>query len=245
MPDAAEPAADWQRHADAAGHLHVDLTVPRDTLVGALNATSLLPEPDVVYVTETANTSEDLAELAPLVPAETTALVKDADPSLDRDLADWRADSIDRPRLTVLGPVRLQLGRHGRPTEGLKQMAYNTEIAAYLATRPHGATTEELMDALGVGSQRIRALLHHLRARLGINPATRRYFLPPANRNSEANARNESVYLLEDVLCDADLFRRLRLRGEAAGAAGIDDLAEALRLVAGSPYEHIRNSGGL
>lgn len=244
VPDASEAAADWQHHSDAAGHLHADLTVPRGTL-GAIDATSLLPDPDVVYVTQTANTTEDLAELAPLVPAETTDLVKESDPTLDQDLADWCAASIDRPRLAVLGPVRLRLGRHGRPTVGKDQMAYNAEVAAYLATRPHGATTEELMDALGVGAKRVRVVLHTLRSRLGPNPATGRYFLPYASENAEANARNEGVYVLEDTLCDADLFRRLRLRGEASGLDGMEDLVEALRLVTGAPYEQLRRRGGL
>jgi LysM repeat protein len=244
VPDAAEPAAAWQQHCDAAGHLHADLTTPRGTL-DAVNATSLLPDQDIVYVTETANTDEDLAELAPLVPAATTALVRASDPSLDQDLADWRADSTDRPRIAVLGPVRLRLGRSGRPAVGASQVAYYAEVAAYLATRPHGATTEELTEALGAGAKRVRVVLHTLRSRLGINPATSHYFLPYASDNPEADARSEGVYLLEDALYDADLFRRLRLRGEAAGAAGMDDLADALRLVTGAPYEQLRRRGGL
>lgn len=245
MPDAAEPAAEWQQHSDAAGHLHTDLVIPRDTTLAALNATSVLPGPDAVYVAETANTVEDLAEIAPLVPASTTALVTEADPTLDRDLAEWRADLSDRPRLTVLGPVRLRLGRGGQPTAGIKRVAYYTEIAAYLATRPHGATADELITALGITAERVRVDLHTLRTRLGINPANDRYFVPKASDNPESDVRNEGIYLVDDLLCDANLFRRLRLRGEAAGAAGINDLAEALRLVTGTPYEQLRRRGGL
>lgn len=244
VPDAPEPAAGWQQHADAAGHLHADLTLPRGAL-GAVDATSLLPDPDVVYVTQTANTVYDLAELAPLVPAETTALVKESDPTLDQDLADWRADSIDRPRLSVLGPVRVRLGRSGDPMAGLNRVPYLTEIVAYLATRPHGATADELSDALGVKAARVRVDLHNLRTRLGPNPRTGRPYLPDARKNAEAGLRAVGVYLIEDLLSDADLFRRLRLRGEASGVHGVDDLSEALRLVTGAPYEQLRSRGGL
>ncbi|MCB0910006.1 MAG: LysM peptidoglycan-binding domain-containing protein [Propionibacteriaceae bacterium] len=245
VPDLTEQSADWEQHCDAAGHLHVDLTIPRATILRPVDATSLLPDPDVVYVTQTANTPEDLAELAPLVPPATTTLVQESDPTLDQDVADWRADSTDRPRLSVLGPVRLRLGSGGAPTAGLKRVPYYTEIVAYLATRPHGATAEELAEALGIGEERVRRDLTIVRARLGTNPRTRGPYLPEANENSEARQRGVGVYLIEDVLCDANLFRRLRLRGEAAGSAGIDDLATALQLVNGMPYEQLRSRGGL
>ena len=245
MPDAAEPAADWQQHCDTAGHLHADLTIPRSTLLAALEATSLLPEPDAVYISETATTTEDLAELAPRVPVSTTTRVKDSDSSLDQDLADWRATATDRPRLTVLGSVHLRLGSGGQPTTGLKRVPYYTEIVAYLATRPHGATTDELAEALGIGLDRVRRDLSTVRARLGINPRTGRSHVPDASDNPEASRRAAGVYLVEDLLYDADLLRRLRLRGEASGAEGIDDLANALRLVTGPPYEQLRRRGGL
>ncbi len=245
VPDVAEPAADWQHHCDAAGHLHADLTIPRNTVLAALEATSLLPEPDAVYLTQAATTVDDLIELAARVPAETTARIQESDPTLDQDLADWRADSPNRPRLAVLGPVHLRLGRGGQPTVGLKRVPYYTEIVAYLATRPHGATADELAEALGIGTDRVRRDLSTVRARLGTNPRTKRPHVPDATNNAEADRRAVGVYLIEDLLYDADLFRRLRLRGEASGAAGIDDLARALQLVTGAPYEQLRRRGGL
>ena len=245
VPDTEDPVADWQQHCDLAGHLHADLTVPRDSVVVTLDATSLLPEPDAVYLSQSATTADDLAELAPRVPPQTTARVKDADPTLDQDLAYWRADTTDRPRLTVLGAVRLRLGHGGQPTVGLKRVPYYTEIVAYLATRPHGATADELAEALGIGTDRVRRDLSTVRARLGTNPRTGRPHVPDATSNPEADRRAVGVYLIEDLLYDADLFRRLRLRGEASGAAGIDDLANALQLVTGRPYEQLRRRGGL
>ena len=132
------------------------------------------------------------------------------------------------------------MSRDGAPTIGLKRVPYYTEIVAYLATRPHGATVEELAEALG-----IRRDLNVVRGRLGTNPRTGRPYLPDAHQNAEAVQRGVGVYLVEDLLCDANLFRRLRLRGEAAGAAGVNDLADALQLVAGPPYDQLRSKGGL
>jgi hypothetical protein len=52
-----------------------------------------------------------------------------------------------------------------------------------------------------------------------------------------------SPYRLEDVLVDAELFRRLRLRGSARGADGIADLWAALDLVVGVPFSNRRPEG--
>lgn len=245
VPDLPESGTEWQQYGDAAGHLHVDLTIARSTVHTAVPTTALLPDPDVVYETEAATTGEDLHELSPLVPASSTAVVKVSDPALDQDLLDWKSDSVDRPRISVLGPVRLRLGRGGAPTAGLKRVPFYTEIVAYLATRPHGATAEELGEALGITTERVRRDLTIVRSRLGVNPRTGCPHLPEAYDNAESRLRGVGVYLVEDLLCDAELFRRLRIRGEAAGAAGIDDLAAALQLVNGVPYEQLRRRGGL
>lgn len=244
VPDPAEVAAAWQENADAAGHLHADLTIPRGAAARP-DASSLLPEPDKVYIAATANTAEDLAALAPVVPEKTTARVRSADLHLDEDLADWWADSVDRPRLTVLGPVRLRLGRQGAALKGIKRVPYYTEIVAYLATRPHGATTEELAEALGIALDRVRRDLTVVRSWLGTNPRTGIHHVPDAHDNPESDARAVGVYLVDGLLSDADLFRRLRLRGEASGAGGLNDLADALRLVTGVPYHQLRRRGGL
>ena len=83
-----------------------------------------------------------------------------------------------------------------------------------------------------------------VRAWLGENPRTGRTFLPPATEHPLAIERGIGLYLIEDLLCDADLFKRLRLRGQARGADGVDDLRTALRLVSGAPFEGLRARGG-
>jgi hypothetical protein len=93
---------------------------------------------------------------------------------------------------------------------------------------------------MGLSTRRVHKDMYVVREWLGTNPRTGDPYLPDAAHNIEAARRGVGTYLVEDLLEDADLFRRLRLRGEARGADGLPDLLAALRLVVGAPYEDQR-----
>ena len=231
----------WNQFCDEAGAVRPEMTVPRDT--DDPTATSVLPEPDEVYVGQTANTSEDVARLGPKLPATVAEDIDDGDPTLDDDLAEWWADSCRRPRLRVLGPVKVRIPIRGDASKAIDRMPACVEAVAYLSTRPGGATTQEVADALGISDGRVRQDMSIVRAWLGDNPRTGRTFLPGATGHPLAIERGIGLYLIEDLLCDADLFKRLRLRGQARGADGLEDLRTALRLVNGVPFEGLRSRG--
>ena len=186
-----------------------------------------------------ATTTEDLQVLAPTVPAEVVERVMAADPSLDEDLAAWFDQDSPRAKLAVLGPLTLST-RQPPP----KRPAYYAELAAYLAFRDHGATAEEFMAAFSLSQATSRTYLSNLRELLGTDPVTGRDYMPSAKTNPAAKARGVGVYLIEGMLLDADLFRRLRVRGQARGPAGMEDYATALRLVTGPPFSQLRDDGG-
>jgi hypothetical protein len=242
MPVADDPdGEEWEQFCNQAGAIRRDKTVPRDS--NDAEATSLLPEPDRVYVTETANTAEDLAELAPKVTVEVAEQIEAADPTLDADLANWWADACIRPRLRVLGPVKVRIGVGGSAKAATNRKPACNNAVTYLSTRPRGATTQEVADALSITDDRVRQDMSIVRAWLGDNPRTGRKFLPGATEHPLAVERGVGLYLIEDLLCDADLYKRLRLRGEARGPDGINDLRTALRLVNGAPYDELRTRG--
>lgn len=242
MPVVDDPdGEEWEQFCNSAGAIRPDKTIPRDS--DDPQATSVLPEPDRVYVTETANTAEDLAELAPKVPVEVAEQIEAADPTLDADLADWWADSCIRPRLRVLGPIKVRIGVGGSAKAATNRKPACNNAVTYLSTRPRGATTQEIADALTITDDRVRQDMSIVRAWLGDNPRTGREFLPGATKHALAIERGVGLYLIEDLLCDADLYKRLRLRGEARGPDGINDLRTALRLVNGAPYDGLRTRG--
>jgi hypothetical protein len=234
-------AEGWRAYADEAGALRSEHIQSRGTRPDAATepTSSVLPKEDDDYLGAAATTAEDLATLAPQVPARLRQAVEDADPALDADLNAWFTEDCELPRLTLLGPV-------GARTRGIaiaKRKPYYTELLAYLATRPHGATPEEVADAFSITGPRVRNDIKVLRDWLGVNPRTGRKHLPDARDSAAARARGIGVYQVEDLLVDADLFRRLRVRGESRGADGIDDLRQALELVTGQPFDKLRPGG--
>ncbi len=242
-PGHPEPAEGWRAHTNQAGQLLPDVTLPRmDTPHEPV--TTVLPEDDEVYLEAAAVTSEDLAALAPQVPVYVRAEVERDDSTLDDDLRTWFDPHCDLPKLMLLGPLTVRVAATGTPTAAAGRRTYFGELLAYLATRPHGATTDEVADAMRIPAGRVRKDVLVLRTWLGVNPRTGRPHLPDSRQTTAARQRGQAAYQVEDVLVDADLFRRLRARGEARGPAGLDDLKHALTLVKGAPFGQLRKDGG-
>jgi hypothetical protein len=179
--------------------------------------------------------------LAPAVPEEVRAKVEAADDELDRDLAAWRDPTGQRPRVTVLGTPQVRVA-------GQRFSAFNTEVVVYLATRDSGVSIERyagdlwpddphIVEQTKVKSK-VRTSVSQVRKLLGVNPRTGTDYLP-----KNAGALGADYRLDGDVLLDADLFRRLRVRGLARGVDGIDDLHAALDLVQGVPFDARRPGG--
>ena len=135
-----------------------------------------------------------------------------ADPTLDADLAEWDDPAATRPKLRVLGPIELHaVGERTREVES--RPAYFAELAAYLAGHPAGRTPNEVAADFEVQNNTLHTRLGQLRKWLGKKPDGEDWYFPPAQR-----VRGQQVYRLDGVLVDADLFRRLRARGEARGS---------------------------
>jgi hypothetical protein len=200
----------------------------------------VLPHDDEAYLRDAATTREDLQALAPRVDETRRSAIVEADDTLETDLAAWRDPESLTPKLVLLGP--LELRAHGqRPP---KRIGYYTEIAAFLATREHGATAEQIAAAFDVATATIYSRLTVVRNWLGSNPLTGGKYLPDSTQSDAGKARGVGVYECDGLLVDADLFRRLRARGEALGEHdGIACLQAALSLVQGPPFDQAREGG--
>ncbi|GAA3873435.1 tetratricopeptide repeat protein [Tessaracoccus defluvii] len=230
-----EPADDL---VDVTGNVLEEHRTPRDqTNPGTVEP--VLPEPDAAYIDAAVVTADDLTILAPRITDDTAAALQDRDRGLDADVRAWFSPRCPYPRLALLGPVAARC--HGRPVT--KRKAYYTEALTYLALHPHGVTGDQVADALGTTVERARTVISDLRQWLGTNPRTRQPHIPDAKNSPQARARGVGLYLVEDLLVDADLFRRLRSRGVAAGRDGIEDLEAALQLVTGRPFDQLRPAG--
>lgn len=229
---------DWKKFATVTGAVRSEHRHERTEAVDHTSA-SLLKEADEEYLAAAATTANDLDALAPRITAETRQRVADLDPDLDADVTAWFDDSTPRPRLTLLGPVGVRTS--GKALD--KRKPFYVELAAFLATRPHGAVVEEVAEAFGLTPSRVRIDVNKLRGWLGASPETGKPYLPDARNAPAARARGLGVYQITDALVDLDLFRRLRLRGETRGTDGMDDLRTALRLVTGRPFDRLRPGG--
>ena len=242
----------WDARADACGSLRVEpvgTTWPepsdsagaegllRSATKSPVQTTrSVLPLSMRTYLDQAATTEDDVHALAPATDDGIRHQVESADPDLDADLADWADPSCLRPKLTLLGPVQVQA--QGSLPERNPRRQFYTEIVAYLATRPGGVTSERYATAIWpdepdvVGKTKVRQSISVVRAWLGTDPETGADYLP-----SGLTAAAAGRYRIDGILVDAELFRRLRVRGLARGADGIADLSAALDLVTGRPFD--------
>jgi len=229
----------WDRNTNACGGLRVEAgdepsSRRADPLTGAVD--SVLPLPEQSYLDVAATTERDVRALAPVTDDAVRTRVEGADRSLDRDLADWVDPASPRPKLILLGPVRVRA--QGSLPERNPRRQFYTEVVAYLATRPGGVTSERYATAIWpdesdvVGKTKVRQSISVVRAWLGADPATGADYLP-----SGLTAAAAGRYRIDGILIDAELFRRLRVRGQARGAEGIADLQAALDLVTGRPFD--------
>src|ERR1035437_7617803 len=221
IPHDQDAQEGWRSYSNAAGALRTEHTLPRGTSNETVDepTESVLDGLDEEYLRDAATTAEDLSALSPQVPTRVRAQIEDADPTLDFDLATWFAGDCDLPRLTLLGPVGART--RGDAVAVARRRPYFTEMLAYLGMRPYGATPAPLADAFGITVGRARTDIKTVRDWLGINPRTGQKHLPDARESAAAKARGVGVYQVDGLLIDADLFRRLRVRGEARGADGI------------------------
>jgi len=205
---------------------------------------SLLPEADEVYLRTGATSSEELAALAPRVSEQTRVEIDAMDPGLDHDVAEWFDANCPRPKIHLLGPVEVTAPVGDR--QGVNNIGGTIEFIVYLACQDQGVTKERAAEALGWGGATVQNRARDARRLLGVRPDGAAW-LPEAGKTQSARQRGIATYELDTgtggVLVSADLFRRLRRRGEARGAAGLEDLVTALSLVTGEPFDQLRQGG--
>ena len=260
VPVEGDATGGWRSFADQAGALRPEHTQPRTATTPREHthqagedthqpdedtvptASSLLDHDDATYTRVAATTTEDLQILAPQVPDTIRAAVEQADPTLDDELAMWFHPDSALPKLHLLGPVHATT--RGKPLT--KRKPYMTELLTFIALRRLGATPEEVADTFTITTPKARDYVLTIRQWLGTNPRTGQPHLPDARTAPAAQIRGVPVYQIIDLLIDIDLFRRLRVRGQTRGPAGIGDLRTALTLVQGRPFHYPidREAGG-
>jgi nucleoid-associated protein YgaU len=229
--------ADEGTVSDCGGALVDELTEPRPEEQPA-GSSSLLPLDAHVYADRAATTVDDVEALAPNASAEAAPAVDAADPDLDEDLARWDSPVPVAPKVTLLGPITVRTLGDAKATA--HRRPYYVEFLAYLALHPNGVTAEKLAEDLCIRPQKARSDLSIIRKWLGQSRAGKPY-LPRAQQTHQDGV--PATYALDGVLCDLDLFRRLRARGQSRGSEGMADLISALHLVSGEPFTDLRKDG--
>jgi hypothetical protein len=243
QPGPANPGAPTPRHP-TPGATDNDVKTaggPVSDLPGSGLGRSVLGPSRDTLLTATASTARDVQVLAPQVPEPVSRLVRRADPDLDEDLAEWHSPHTTRPRLSLLGQVHVRAS--GSLPSPRPRLAWHTEVTTYLAAHPRGVTPEKFGADLWpddpdiTSKPKLRGAIFAVRRWLAINPATGQAYLP------QTKAPN-ALYRIEGLLSDAELFRRLRLRGITRGPQGIRDLETALDLVTGPPLDPAQRRRG-
>ena len=238
MP-AADEATAVGRLTTADGALRTEFTTPR--AADGNDPSSLLPDADEVYVATAATTAEDLAALAPSVPAEIRAQIEALDPGLDDDLAAWRDPESRRPRVRMLGA--LDVDAWGERRDEVANAGGTVEFIVYVACQERGVSPDRAAVGLGWTSGTLYNRGTDARKLLGDRTDGDPWFWdapvsPTARRTGVA-----AYELHPEVLVDADLFRRLCVRGQGHGAHGQEDRVAALSLVTGRPFDRLRKKG--
>lgn len=248
-------AGDW---AQAAWNLHVTgdggMTVPgigatvianrldeavQDVLVGLLSSADL-PAEATVPSDQPAPTSSDGDAPLPTQPriasglAVQTAEVNDhrALDQLDDRVAAWFDDSrADISRVRIMGPVQVTAPGTIDPN----RMTVCTELVTYMAT--HGKRVDDPAK-LDMALWPERAVSVKTRTQAVVRARAWLGTAADGEPRLSKGYRGE-FHLGPSVLLDWDLFRALAERGMAAGPDGAEDLATALRLIRGKPFERI------
>ena len=220
VPPAAEP---WAAGTDATGGIR---PAPGPTRSVARNGDS--GAGDALRD----DTPIQLPIIRPVPPAvpDRDGPAPDQDQSLDADLAAWRGQADQPPRVSLLGPV--QLAAPGPPPTHRARVCQ--EMVVYLAAcGERGAGADEISHRLWP-TQQVRptvrtAVIMNVRRWLGAGPDGQPW-LSEATPDGRYRVR-------PGLLVDWHLFRRLRARGERRGPAGAEDLRTALGLVQGPPLQ--------
>ena len=191
-------------------------------------------------VTDVHEADGRVAPYAPVAPIDEGNQVSKLEAALAADLAAWQSADTYRPRLSLLGPIQART----RGKALARRRPYYTELLAYLALRPRGATVDEIADDFSLTPARVRTDMKILRDWLGADPRTGTAYLPDARTTPAALQRGVAVYQLDGALCDLDLFDRLQslARGKTPGERNAD-LQTALGLVTGRPFDQARPAG--